>query len=227
MPEKGRLNRKKTTAPIRNGRQLVEMAGIEPASGRFGPRTSTSVVGRASRPGPYDRQKGVPTQPLVLRTGRGPPVRHPDFVAPAPSRSGSGMGGRGLASQEAIALTRATLRSDGQSGYICAVGTYRCAPVLRGDAPRLAVRSISPPVEACHPHDVKVPFRHFDYSTESVRKVLKFFRCRKRNSLGEGRIPGDESEPQGSALFPKGGWGRIPWGVFQTPRGTSIPKIRH
>jgi len=208
---------KKDDRPGGNGRRLVEMAGIEPASGRFGPRTSTSVVGRGSRPGPYDRQKGIPAQPLVLRTGRGPPVRHPDFVAPGPPRSGGGVGGRGLASQETSCPIRAASGSNGEGSNIRAVGTYLFAPVLRGDAPRLAVRDLSPSVEAFHPHDVKVPWTLLLYHGDRKKSV----RIRHADLTLTSQSP----EPAGPPRIPKGSAapksGTDPIGLEVFPRGPS------
>ena len=47
-----------------NTRNWVEMAGIEPASERFLPRTSTSVVFCFCRRARYKRQKSMPDQPF-------------------------------------------------------------------------------------------------------------------------------------------------------------------
>jgi len=68
-------------APWRLGK--VEMAGIEPASERFDPRTSTSVVGlwisRYSRR-PTERE---PRQLLCLSHSPQPAMRQPGFLTPA------------------------------------------------------------------------------------------------------------------------------------------------
>jgi hypothetical protein len=100
---------------------IVEMAGIEPASERFDPRKSTSVVGRG-----LSSQRSRPTgtlcdQPLVFRTCSGVVCGTPPLFRPIRHPAEEGAGGRALIKGERLLCHR--LCSEGHSSVGSAIGT--------------------------------------------------------------------------------------------------------
>ena len=99
----------------------VEMAGIEPASERFDPRKSTSVVGRG-----LSSQRSRPTgnlcdQPLVFRTISGVVCGTPPLFRPIRHPAEEGDGGRALIKGGRLLCYR--LCSEGHSSVRSAIGT--------------------------------------------------------------------------------------------------------
>jgi len=128
------------------------MAGIEPASERFDPRKSTSVVGRG-----LSSQRSRPTgtlcdQPLIFRTFSGVVCGTPPLFRPIRHLAEEGAGGRALIKESGCYVYR--LCSEGHSSVWSAIGTWFFALSLR--VRRLSARIPGPasPVEACHPQSV-------------------------------------------------------------------------
>ena len=100
---------------------LVEMAGIEPASERFDPRKSTSVVGRG-----LSSQRSRPTgtlcdQPLIFRTFSGVVCGTPPLSRPIRHPAEEDAGGRVTPQRHGCYVYR--LCSEGHSSVGSAIGT--------------------------------------------------------------------------------------------------------
>ncbi len=113
----------------------VEMAGIEPASGRVGARTSTSVAGCLLRLGRPTTGKGRCSEAAagLTRRAAASPARHPDFVPPTPAPVG--VRGRGTGSRLVGSLPRycgikpqrAGQRQECARHFLCSRGFYEVA----------------------------------------------------------------------------------------------------
>ena len=98
------------------------MAGIEPASERFDPRNSTSVVGRGSSSQRSRPARTLCDQPLIFRAGSGVVRGTPPLSRPIRHPAEGGDGGRGLIKGDRL-LWSQRLRGEGHSSVVSAVGT--------------------------------------------------------------------------------------------------------
>lgn len=133
----------------------VEMAGIEPASERFDPRNSTSVVGRS-----LSSQGSRPTrtpcdQPLVFRAGSGVVRGTPPLSRPTRHPVESGAGGRGLIYGDRLSRSRRTRRREAWQRKQCGWHLIFCAeftssaPLGSHSGTSLFRRSLSSPKTEC------------------------------------------------------------------------------
>jgi hypothetical protein len=131
------------------------MAGIEPASERIGPRTSTSVVDLACRWWLQDRQKRSPASRMSprarFRTGSGFRCGTPALCHPSCHRQEFGTGGCG-SSREPVLLSSA-YAAKGRAAYEVLLALVFCAdftssaPLGSPSGTSLLRRSLSSPDE--------------------------------------------------------------------------------
>ena len=130
---------------------VVEMAGLEPASERFDPRKSTSVVGRGS-----SSQRSRPTrppcdQPLIFRARSGVVRGTPPLSRPIRHPVENGAGGRGLIYGDRLLCSRHTRRRGAWQRRKCGWHLIFCAeftssaPLGSHSGTSLSRRSLSSP----------------------------------------------------------------------------------
>ena len=134
----------------------VEMAGIEPASGRVGPRTSTSVVGRRSCPGPTT-DRGVPrASRWSYAWGAAHPCGTPTLSRPSHPGRGSVWADVASLLRRPVSLPLLHQAARGRAATLV-LALFGVRLFYEGDAPRLAVRDLPLPSKPFIPTIVKVP----------------------------------------------------------------------
>ena len=183
LPEQTGQDSAPFLATQERGGSQVEMAGVEPASRRFEPESTTSLVAllclaradpeqqgstQASRCGAY----GIPASGPSYRR---PWAGTPGLLTPAAFPPGAGKGGRDRRCGQAT--LDAGLRSQGEGGRLCSCfGTLGLPSFIAVRAPRLAIRTQPPLSRPFHP---QVPL---------VRPTL--YHNGARNSSFRGRAAG-------------------------------------
>jgi len=152
------------------------MAGIEPASGREGPRTfyerSRLFCVRCRRPQPAKGDAYIGAAPLTCGS-RQHPHGTPALGRPHLLRPGNGAGGRAPILGEptppfAAYAAKGRAETGVRTALLCAY-----ARVLRGRAPRLAVRNPASPVEPMHPHLSRFAFHYTEARLKCNPLLLK------------------------------------------------------